>query len=634
VRSPNGSTIIIYGHDLGLRILWRGGRSFRLPQEQQQSAEGGKPAPNGTGKNEDVIMIIDSDDEDPTPAIPEKEVESAQFEDEEDEVDPTRPFQRFLRYIDIPLDIKILGVAVPNILPETARSSLDPFPPIISEAIVVTAVCFDCSVRIISLPLAPPPPAVEDSAAWGVQTRIIRGGSAQAIPAGVSLTFTCRKPSDDGRRYRSQSRSRSTDITPDSKSGDMWDLLLAVHSAEASGILSIYRVPITQQSNRSGNAYRFSTEPILPIQQQYLSSPAKTISFNPLQYPAERHSHLLVSFASGCVKVYACLAVKSQKPAADRRNPTAEAELRETEGRWIVTLYPDFEQSLSGISRRKPVVDAKWVLGGKAIIVLLSNGEWGVWDIEGAGPGNKHGISQSQNNTGSSTTSFAVTGRVVGSRSLTKTHISGPTPEQKRKFAPMTPSTRRVREDTLFKGSSRSNHPHSTRGTISVAPTTFSRDTPSDESILIWHGDKNIRISSLLSFWRNTAKSTGAFEPSNRCKPVPIEDINLLGETQNGICHLLLASPSKNEEARIIKPDILITTEHRLIILASRLSEQHGDHMSKDQTVAISSVEDDQFMLRRGELDLDGVERVLSSMASGTQQIKERRNPQGRRLFS
>src|SRR5438034_10091599 len=118
----------------------------------------------------------------------------------------------------------------------------------------------------------------------------------------------------------------------------------------------------------------------------------------------------------------------------------------------------------------------------------------------------------------------------------------------------MTPSTRRVREDTLFKGSSHSNHPHSTRGAISITPN-FSRHAPYDESILIWHGDQNIRISSLLSLWRNSAKSTGTFDLSSRCKPVPIEDINLLGEIQNGICHLLPAALSREEEAGIIKPD-------------------------------------------------------------------------------
>ena len=69
--SPNGSNIVIYGHDNGVRIIWRGGRPFR-----PQSVPEDKSKTNGA--NADDVMVIDSDDE--TPYLPSKTTQSSRMQ--------------------------------------------------------------------------------------------------------------------------------------------------------------------------------------------------------------------------------------------------------------------------------------------------------------------------------------------------------------------------------------------------------------------------------------------------------------------------------------------------------------------------------------------------------------------------
>ncbi|EEH49919.2 uncharacterized protein PADG_05998 [Paracoccidioides brasiliensis Pb18] len=637
IQAGNCSTLIIYGHDRGIRILWRGGKAFK-PQ-QPKPVEQEQPNPNGTSKD-DVIMIIDSDDDDEIPAPDPKNAAAppVEFEDEEDEIDLSRPFHDILQHIDIQLGVKVLGLSVPTFNSEQLRSTLESYPKIFSNIAVITAVCADCSIRVLALPLTPPNP--QDSSSWGLQSVTISAGSIQAIPAGIAVTFTARNPSDSSSRYRSQSRNRTPKSNPDAESDGAWDLLVAVNSAEGSGTLSIYRVPITYQPGQSKDSQILPSEPALPVQHLLLPSPAKAISFNPSQYPSERHSHLLVSFASGSVKIYSCLASKSQKPVADRRAWSSDGAPKESEGTWLVTLSTEFCLSPSGIPRRMAVVDAAWVLGGKAIMALLSDGSWGVWDPEGTCPGNKDFTSTAHNQSTSSTeggsvTSFAVSGFISGPISATKPLTSGPTADNRTSFVPMTPSTRRFREDTLFKGSSANNpSTSSTRGGISVLATKISKDGLPDESIVIWHGSQNIWIASLLTLWRNSAKPNGTFNPSSHSKPIPIENVNLLGELQNGIAQLIHNSTTA-KGTKNVKPDVLITAEHQLIILTQKPSEQGAVKPGSDtQRNAEALIEGDQSRLKKGELDLDGMDRVLSGMASGMQTVEAFRSPQRKGLFS
>lgn len=580
-------------------MLWRGGRRFKA--QQLAPAPAGKKA----SQEDDVIMISDSEDEAPAPEPTEK---GDQFEDEDEELDPSRPFSNILRSIDIPLGAKVLGLTVPNASPEAAPSR-DTWPSVLSNTIVVAAVCADASTRIVSLPVAPP---AEDANA-SFQTVTVEGGSVHILPANVAITFT-----SSDYQVKNQSQGQRRQSSP-AKRSESWEILLAVQSNEAIGTLSIYRIPLIQKEH----VFVFSQDPIVPSQKQFLPLPASGISFCPSQYPSDYHSWLLVSFPSGHVKVYSCLSVKSRKPAADRRPSIGGAgRSRELGGKWLLTLSTDFDPN-SASGHRKAIVDTKWVLGGKAIIALLSDGEWGIWDIDNA----SHISANQANTTSRPQTSFAVSGRVLGSSQISRSgHFAKPSTstELGPKFAPMTPSTRKVRENALFKSTPTTNdaaEQHTAgivRGGIALKRANISWDQPWDDSALIWYGDKTVQIGSILSLWRNAVRPTSsvvAYDSSSRAKAVLIEGINLSGQNQLGVGYLpnyrSRSSPSGARKDEMTGLDVLVTAEYQLIILSlqSNARKEAGFDVDSLKTV------DDHARLRKGELDLDGMDRMLASMS-------------------
>ncbi|KAJ5192943.1 hypothetical protein N7449_009085 [Penicillium cf. viridicatum] len=598
LRAPNGSSVIIYGYDTGLKIVWRGGKRFA---ELKPTGPQTKPKPAGNNADPDSVMIIDSDDEEePEPAQEEPVIE---FSLEESEVDPAAPYEEILRQIDIPLGSRVLDVAVPRVLPEESRSPLDPFPPILRNTIVVSVVCSDLSTKVVTLPLVPPHPTQTDSKSWRIQTLTVNGATThQDIPRGVSIAFTCHEFEDEQDQRKSRGRFGNF---------GKWDLLVATHSAEGCGALLLHRIPIREESS-----FRLVEEDIVS-QRRLLPAPAQTIAFNPSTWPSVRHANLLVAFHSGCVKIYSCFVKKASKSSRRASIPQEDYESIDTEGRWLISLYPGFEQGPTGLPRRKRIIDADWVLGGRAVMVLLEDGEWGVWDIEGAGPGAVKGPLHRQTSvqgvTGGSLTAYAVCGRIMTPLSNTNSET-----EQRPRFALMTPSTRRVREDGLLKGSMSTASP-SHRGQISVLQTNPSSDVLPDESILLRHGRQSAVITSLLSLWRNAVKTTGTFDSSNRCRVSPFQDVNLMGQNFQAIGHLP-APARRSRQAERQAFDVLVAAEHQIMILAPKLTESVEETLP---SVKKEETEDtDQLMLRRGELDVEGMGRLLNGMAGGNASMR------------
>ncbi|PYH90566.1 hypothetical protein BO71DRAFT_433752 [Aspergillus ellipticus CBS 707.79] len=613
ILAPNGSSIIVYGYETGLKVVWRGGRPFAPEKPAAAKVDKPQKAPSAS---DDAIMIIDSDDESlaETQQTQQEDEPSPQFDDEEPEVDPAYPFEGVLRQVDIPLGSRVLELAVPRILPETARSALDPFPPALRQVIIISAVCADYSTRIVTLPLNPPHPIHKD---LGIQTVSISGGvSHQETPRGISATFTYQEiEQQEQDSSRSLSASRSTP--------GRWDLLVATHSSESSGLLIIHRIPILKEEKASGTVYHLCDDEI-ETRRRYLPAPAVNISFNPSSYPSTRHPTLLVAFHSGCVKIYSCFYMKLSKASRRSSGPQSDFETSETEGKWLISLYPGFERSPSGLPQRKTIIDAEWVLGGRAAMVLMSDGEWGVWDVEGAGPGTIKGPLQRQSSvqgvSGGSLTAFSVSGRILGALpGASRSEPSGPVFEQRPRFAPLTPSTKRLREDTLLKGASTGVAASpSLSGSISVYQTNSWKDPLPDESILLQHGNQSAVIPSLLSLWRNAVKASGTFDSSNRCRVSAIQDIALMGERLKGIGHL----PAASRRTRGQTFDMLLTAEHRVLILAPRLTEPETAPATQAPVREMPTTEVDQQMLRKGELDVDGMDRLLSGMASANRSLR------------
>ncbi|PLB39332.1 uncharacterized protein BDW47DRAFT_103482 [Aspergillus candidus] len=616
ILAPNGSSIIIYGYENGLKVVWRGGRHFAARQPAVEKEDKPQKANRGS---DDAVMIIDSDDEG-VPESPREDAEpSYQFETEDSEVDPAHPYESVFRQVDIPLGSRVLDLAVPRILPEPARSSLDPFPPILKKLMVVVVVCADYSTRIVTVPLTPPY-SQSQASSLGTQILSIGGGvTHQEFPRGVSVTFTYQEAEQQEDTDMTRSRSSSSKLSANGTG--RWDLLVATHSAESSGLLVLHRAPVVEEKEGS---YWIDEEDI-ETKRRYLPAPAQNVAFNPSPYPSPRHSTLLVSFHSGCVKIYSCFSTKRSK-SSRRTSSSNDYETSETDGKWLISLYPGFEQSPSGVTRRKTIVNAEWVLGGRAVMVLMADGEWGVWDIEGAGPGTSKGPLHRQASiegvSGGSLTTFSVSGRILSPLLRGQdTETAGPSVvEQRPRFAPLTPSTKRLREDSLLKGSTVSPPSPSLCGEISVYQTNSFRDPLPDESILLRHGDHSAIIPSLLSLWRNAVRTSGTFDASNRCRVSALQDITLMGEHLKGITHLPAASRTNRMSAGQ-KFDIMLTTEHRVMILAPRLSEPAEASSFRQSANEAPTAATDQMMLQRGELDVTGMDRLLSGMASANRSI-------------
>ena len=577
-------------------------------------------------------MIIDSDsDEQPSGTQPAPE--KREFELREEELDSDRPFSDIFRSVNIPLGAKVLAIAVP--IAATQSVSASATPPILSSRIVVAAVCSDYRTRIISISLTPPyiDDSTEDPDADVFE--ISAAGTHPSPSSKIALTFTQgpAKVSSAGPTDRSQhstSRTSSRDLASSSKEAGSWEVLMAVHSHESTGSILIYRIPILQKESGSELSYSFSSRHIRPVQAVFLRTPPTAMRFNPSPYPSERHSHLLISSTNGAVKLFACI-LPGVRSTVNRSSSTSDAEQeRPADGKWLISLFPGFAKSPSGTSQRKPVIAAEWVLGGRAIVALLADGEWGVWDIEGTGPGAAQTLVRGQTNvqgvTGGALASFAINGWVSSLDSNPSTDLLSESKQPQ--LAPMTPGTRKTREDLLFKApATRPENPipstSSSPGHISVLPHSLgSRSNQPDECIVLQHRHQDVVIPSLLSFWRSKVKKTGTFEASSRFRPFDLKGVNLSGEQQLGISQFPVPSstvytPSFGPSSPRY-PDILIATEHRLSILAAPLVPSLQPEQAAEAAGNDESRPGDQTLLTIGELDIEGMDRIMEGMSNGT----------------
>ncbi|KAI9822379.1 MAG: hypothetical protein M1827_000098 [Pycnora praestabilis] len=661
VPSPNGSTIIIYGHEHGLQVLWRGGRPFK--RFEKPKADESKV--NGTSS--DAIMIIDSDDEEPTKPTEKQEShnDGPIYEDDEEEFDPSEPYPPILQDLNLMFGTDVLHLSFLNLPSEK-------LPPIFSHKLVVAVACADCTVRIITLPLTPPSPASKaqkdlrsndgfgnvESGRCGEQVLILGNNTGhRTIPNGVSMSITPRhnpirdsadmdEDEDDDnpshpvssgiRPSASRSRSRIRQSTEENE----WDLLLASHSPEISGLLLLYRIPIITEISESKTEHLISTEHILPFQTQYLPSPASNISFNPSLYPARRHPHLLVTDTKGGVRIYECFPPQSRDRSSSGQRSSVQERPDVEQGSWLISLYPGFESSKqpgstpNGLGRRKQIVNAQWCLGGKGVIVLLSDGEWGVWDIEGAGPGAKKGPLQGEGNRlgvqGGALTQFSIRGQVDGSLAESSTLGRSSTSESKTssKLAPMTPGTRRVREEVLFSGPSAGITSFSQAGICVTRTAGQGPNKQEDEALLFWHEGNVVALPSMLAYWQKEINGGGGsgslFTSGRRDRPSRIDGLNLYGELNNGVDQFPQVLPN-NADTAPSQPEILVALEHRLVILmTARRAPSRSENMFQQQPEEKSPV--DQQLLARGELDVSGMDRMLASMANGDQRNGTTRN--------
>lgn len=547
--APNGSKIVVCGHAQGVLFLWRGGDSIKESYDVQK-------------QESDIESDADTSDEEGS--------ENIQPEEAQHSVSVTQK-------LDLHLGTAVLHLAFPR-LPQLQKPRDVPLAPKFLQRDLVAALgCADGSIRLLTLPLEPPSLSTSRIRAlqqdplsgqagkgtWGEHLVTIPN-SHQNIPHGISVGFVSRALTIDTAEEEEQDKNDASGM----------DVLLASHSTDLSGMLSIHRIPIAGSKNRFGIPQLWRCRP--------LSAPACEIDvFVP---PNGRlPPRVLVGQSNGIVRIFECVSAKHNS------------------GDWSLSLFAPISKISDNHSAS--ILNAKWVLGGKAIAVLNLDGGWGIWDISDSGLA--RGIA------GGCPTAFTITGRIGTPLGIAAPKSSHEKFDNRSQLAPMTPGIRKIRQDGLFHGKSESTIK---RGGISIKYSPSPLTTGErDESLVIWYGDSVVYLPSLRTHWQNKFKGPSSVfttSASGHLRDMP--SISLEAEARISVSAFPLdESPVLSSSGQI---DLLIAGERSLLFSSGQST---GRMTPTNPTTANQSRVSDQSLLSKGLLDVDGLDRMLDGIPSG-----------------
>ncbi|KAK5661579.1 hypothetical protein OQA88_9674 [Cercophora sp. LCS_1] len=562
VQSPQGATILLYGQENGVTIVWRGGRKLKPAKPPVSTRQ------NGSNPS-DAVMIIDSDDEAP-PAAPAAFVDKPEFEDAPSS---SKSLPETVQTLDLSLGSTAVHLAVLPMAHCTPEDASWNGATILQHKIVFAVTCSTSDVFLVTLPLTPPShdskarPELRKSllsgeagkGVWG-ETVTLLGGQAKP---GEGVAITVVKPASGGLRSRSVERKAAHTPTR---------AIVAVHSREASGALRFWDVSLDAKPGTIARTEPFQTE--------YLPAPLSSISFNPSHI-----TQLLVVSPSQAVRVF------DHSVSSLPLDETSEGF--PTQGSWLLSLYAPFARGSAVSTARKPIAAAEWIANGHAVLALLADGQWGIWDIDGVSPTSNpgSGLFSKANSSlrGSAITTFGVTGHLEGTSPLRNPATQKtPAAPGSGDFVPMTPHTRRDAIATSLIGGSEKLA--TVKGGIDIVKHSISRGTgPGDESAILWlsGADPIVSVIPIISkFWdsqlrRAVGGGVNLWSGAQPTRMIRLTDLGtgLLGERANraiGIPKLASASESNGssspKEIGVSSIDgfpieVLLQGESRLVIV-------------------------------------------------------------------
>ncbi|KUI56386.1 Nucleoporin NUP37 [Cytospora mali] len=565
ILSPQGSTILLYGHENGVTVLWRGGRRLK-PAKPQSSKSKATSKPNGSSSTpDDAVMILDSDDEDDTKSA------SAPFDDrpefEKDNVEDTTGYAEVIQTLDLSLGADVLHIAVLPIAPRTAGEASKEYDnDILAERMVFAVTCATGYVYMITLPLTPP--SHDSKAREELRSDLLAASAGKGKWGETLISLNAQRGSADGiaislaprgSSNRNQSPARRT--TSDTR------VIIAVHGRDASGTLRLWDVPVNSSTD---------TPPIDPFQTEYLPSPLTGIVFSPL-HPTQ----LLAVASPHAVRIY------------DYSNPSIphddDYESRwPLHGSWLLSLYPPFARGTGSSCSRKPIVGANWISHGRSILTLLADGQWGIWDVEGAGPLGNDGSNSlfGKQNTGirgAALTAFSASGFLEGTSPLRNPGA------QKTGFgiSDFNPVARRDSLLTMMSGGP--GRLAAVQGGVEVIQLPSARGLGSvDESAVLWIGGPDsivCVIPVVAKFWdaqvrRSAGGGVNLFSGAQPSRMVRLTELSagLLGEQCCGLgavpksqrrspVHNPKDPDGKVEESTGLPVEVIIRGESRLVVV-------------------------------------------------------------------
>lgn len=563
VLSPQGSTILLYGHENGVTVLWRGGRRLK-PAKPQTSKSTATSKPNGSSNAaNDVVMILDSDEEDAAPSASAPFVDRPEFEKET--VEDTTGYAEIIQTLDLSLGADVLHIAVLPIAPRTAEETSKEHD-ILAERMVFAVTCATGYIYMITLPLTPP--SHDSKAREELRSNLLAASAGKGKWGESLVSLNAQKGCADGIAMSLAPRgSGSRNQSPARRTASDTRVIIAVHGQDASGTLRLWDIPVKTSSN---------TPPIDPFQTEYLPSPLTDIAFNPL-HPTQ----LLAVASPHAIRIYD-YSVPSIPQDDDYEAPWP------LHGSWLLSLYPPFARGAVSSCSRKPIVGANWISHGRSILTLLADGQWGIWDVEGAGPLGNEGATSlfAKQNTGvrgAALTAFSASGFLEGTSPLRNPGA------QKTGFGTTDFNSAGRRDSLLSMLNGGPERLAAVRGGVGVVQLPSARGQGSvDESAVLWMGGSDnvvCVIPVVAKFWdaqvrRSAGGGVNLFSGAQPSRMVRLTELNagLLGERCCGlgaVPKFQRRSPAHNpentdgavEESTGLPIEVIIRGESRLVVV-------------------------------------------------------------------
>lgn len=507
-------------------------------------------------------MIIDSDDDEPASTTSPAFIDRPEFEDEPAE--DASGFVDVVQTLDLSLGTDVFHIAV---LPLSPRSATDAATDaaFLAEKMVFSVACANSAVYVITLPLIPP--SHDSKAREELQADVLAGFAGKGKWGEKVIALNGQIRHADGIAMN-LARNRPSSAVERSRSPD--HVVVAMHGKDASGTLRLWDVPID---------YPQSGRPIEPFQTEFLPSPLTAISFNP---NPSRPTQLLAVASPHAVRIYD-YSLPSVPPDETLEGPWA------SHGSWLLSLYTPFAKSGTSTCARKPVVGADWISHGRAILVLLADGQWGIWDVEGAGPlGNnevnslfakhKHGV------RGAALSAFSVSGHLEGTSPLRN---AAP---QRSNIGAVDHGVSGRRDAFLSMFSGGPERLASVKGGVDVVQLPSSRGLVSvDESAVLWIAGSDTLVCVIPivgKFWdtqirRSAGGGVNLFSGAQPSRMVRLTELNagLLGERCCGVVavqklqrrHAAAQSVDDpdhaTEESTGLPIEVLVRGESRLVVI-------------------------------------------------------------------
>ncbi|CAM1509102.1 Fc.00g028410.m01.CDS01 [Cosmosporella sp. VM-42] len=537
VQSPQGATILIYGHENGVTLVWRGGKRFKPAKKTD-------PKEKQNGATEDAVMIIDSDDDEPLA----KSQSTPKFEDRpqfEDEIEDSS-YPEIIQTLDLALGTAVLNVAVMPMTPCPAEEAAWGGAQILTEKMVFAVSCITNDVYVVTIPLTPPSPESKarpelrndllagqaGSGSWG-ESLILLGGQSKHSE-GIAINLIMPKPNE--------------------RPGKLSRAVVASHSREASGVLRLWDAPLDPKDKPD--------KAVEPFQAEYLPNPLTNISFN----PTHTTQLLAVSSVQG-VRIYD-FALPSLPPDPEATGPFP------IQGSWLLSLYQPFARPSS---TRKPILDAAWIAHGRAVFALLADGTWGIWDVDGVSPATSGAAISNKLKSGvrgAALTAFSASGYVEGTGSL-RSVATQSKENNTGEFAPMTPHTRRQATASLSSAMTL-DRLATIQGGVKVAALPWGGKAIQDESVVLWVGglDHVCIIPGVSRFWDSQLRKHGGgniFGGAQPTRMIKLHDLStgLLGERCCGVGLAIdfQKHGSGGGQDGDLPVDVLILGESRVVIV-------------------------------------------------------------------